>query len=169
MVLKLENPGNGDDSYMLSHEILLDENMTSDPGIIVSFSSNPVHLGAGSLRTVPLSVKLPESTPARVPIAISFIMTSQGNMSVYSHEVIIFEVRQDHRWDFDLIHNGEEINGTKIFLAPGEERAISINATNTGNLVDDISLDLGTQIFPCLLYTSPSPRDQRGSRMPSSA
>ena len=25
------------------------------------------------------------------------------------------------------------------------------------------------QITPCLLYTSPSPRDQRGSRMPSSA
>ena len=49
VVLKLENPGNGDDSYMLSHEILLDENMTSDPGIIVSFSSNPVHLGAGTL------------------------------------------------------------------------------------------------------------------------
>ena len=23
--------------------------------------------------------------------------------------------------------------------------------------------------MPCLLYTSPSPRDQRGSRMPSSA
>ena len=27
----------------------------------------------------------------------------------------------------------------------------------------------GTQIRNCLLYTSPSPRDQRGSRMPSSA
>ena len=28
----------------------------------------------------------------------------------------------------------------------------------------------GTGLFPrCLLYTSPSPRDQRGSRMPSSA
>ena len=25
------------------------------------------------------------------------------------------------------------------------------------------------QAEPCLLYTSPSPRDQRGSRMPSSA
>ena len=25
------------------------------------------------------------------------------------------------------------------------------------------------QAYPCLLYTSPSPRDQRGSRMPSSA
>ena len=32
-------------------------------------------------------------------------------------------------------------------------------------------LDLLTQIndYICLLYTSPSPRDQRGSRMPSSA
>ena len=29
--------------------------------------------------------------------------------------------------------------------------------------------DFGTQYTICLLYTSPSPRDQRGSRMPSSA
>ena len=27
----------------------------------------------------------------------------------------------------------------------------------------------GDEASPCLLYTSPSPRDQRGSRMPSSA
>ena len=27
----------------------------------------------------------------------------------------------------------------------------------------------GTKIFPCLLYTSPSPRDLSTSRMPSSA
>ena len=27
----------------------------------------------------------------------------------------------------------------------------------------------GNQLCACLLYTSPSPRDQRGSRMPSSA
>ena len=27
----------------------------------------------------------------------------------------------------------------------------------------------GVWSMPCLLYTSPSPRDQRGSRMPSSA
>ena len=28
---------------------------------------------------------------------------------------------------------------------------------------------LNNGLYPCLLYTSPSPRDQRGSRMPSSA
>ena len=27
----------------------------------------------------------------------------------------------------------------------------------------------GAPMYACLLYTSPSPRDQRGSRMPSSA
>ena len=29
--------------------------------------------------------------------------------------------------------------------------------------------ELGQRLYTCLLYTSPSPRDQRGSRMPSSA
>ena len=34
----------------------------------------------------------------------------------------------------------------------------------------DLSLDAGQALgVVCLLYTSPSPRDQRGSRMPSSA
>ena len=39
--------------------------------------------------------------------------------------------------------------------------APSITASQTANLAEDASV--------CLLYTSPSPRDQRGSRMPSSA
>ena len=36
-----------------------------------------------------------------------------------------------------------------------------------GFTVDGCSID--EEIIVCLLYTSPSPRDQRGSRMPSSA
>ena len=32
-----------------------------------------------------------------------------------------------------------------------------------------IAVDSNNEIWICLLYTSPSPRDQRGSRMPSSA
>ena len=32
-----------------------------------------------------------------------------------------------------------------------------------------IIVGIGTLLVLCLLYTSPSPRDQRGSRMPSSA
>ena len=140
VVLRLENPGNGDDSYYLSHELMVDENITSDPGIEVSFSSNPVELGAGSLRTVPVSVTLPEDAPARIPISVSFSMTSRGNDSVSETVVVVFEVRQDHRWDIGLIHDGSPINGSTYLLAPGESKIISVNATNTGNLVDDLSL-----------------------------
>ena len=41
----------------------------------------------------------------------------------------------------------------------------------SNNFDGDDSNDLGGAfvISSCLLYTSPSPRDQRGSRMPSSA
>ena len=39
------------------------------------------------------------------------------------------------------------------------------NSRNDREPVDE-SLE---QLINCLLYTSPSPRDQRGSRMPSSA
>ena len=34
---------------------------------------------------------------------------------------------------------------------------------------DNVSKEFATLVKSCLLYTSPSPRDQRGSRMPSSA
>ena len=38
---------------------------------------------------------------------------------------------------------------------------------NDGKITFDVFADISPN--PCLLYTSPSPRDQRGSRMPSSA
>ena len=43
------------------------------------------------------------------------------------------------------------------------------DVTITGTLDVGEGLQLATEITSCLLYTSPSPRDQRGSRMPSSA
>ena len=38
-----------------------------------------------------------------------------------------------------------------------------------GEKIGDDGVFRGRHPLPCLLYTSPSPRDQRGSRMPSSA
>ena len=35
--------------------------------------------------------------------------------------------------------------------------------------MSELGLNAGSKYKNCLLYTSPSPRDQRGSRMPSSA
>ncbi|MBI88377.1 MAG: hypothetical protein CMB67_05070 [Euryarchaeota archaeon] len=147
VVLRLENPGNGDDSYSLSYEVVMDENITSDPGLEVSFSSNPVQLGPGSLRTLPLSVSLPEDTPARVPVKLRFTMTSDGNTSVSDFRDVEFEVRQDHRWQIDASHLGSAINESVFLLEPGDSINMSINATNSGNLVDDLELIVDTEII----------------------
>ena len=57
-----------------------------------------------------------------------------------------------------------------------EQKAIGLNYIDTYHrsglypLKLPIGLGLeGAGVIICLLYTSPSPRDQRGSRMPSSA
>ena len=51
--------------------------------------------------------------------------------------------------------------------------AVSMSIVIGGNFLDNRAVGLGGImggiVYLCLLYTSPSPRDQRGSRMPSSA
>ena len=43
------------------------------------------------------------------------------------------------------------------------------NMSEVDHVIGNAEKMLATSFDPCLLYTSPSPRDQRGSRMPSSA
>ena len=61
------------------------------------------------------------------------------------------------------------IDGVELdTLTPGETFTIANRDVTLSGLLADgqtFSFDLNS----CLLYTSPSPRDQRGSRMPSSA
>ena len=73
----------------------------------------------------------------------------------------------------DLAKNGQE---GEVLYFPPEPEGDCIVADNWGEYyyrdVDDKWASLDREgPFPqtCLLYTSPSPRDQRGSRMPSSA
>ena len=58
----------------------------------------------------------------------------------------------------DVVHDPDLILQTKL-------RSDQIEREDDGTVV---VID-GYKRTPCLLYTSPSPRDQRGSRMPSSA
>ena len=51
------------------------------------------------------------------------------------------------------------------FLEPGSRRFLH----TLGAEIDEPSMMVRFPPGICLLYTSPSPRDQRGSRMPSSA
>ena len=55
-----------------------------------------------------------------------------------------------------------------IYLAPSPYETGFLSMAHTNDDIDE-TLDVIGQTIACLLYTSPSPRDQRGSRMPSSA
>ena len=57
----------------------------------------------------------------------------------------------------------------KTILALETEQRIIDKERDVGIDVDERGSKVATRLSGCLLYTSPSPRDQRGSRMPSSA
>ena len=62
---------------------------------------------------------------------------------------------------------------TKLAIDPGGNDALSLDdydgSFNIRKLTSQSLRDPSAWYHVCLLYTSPSPRDQRGSRMPSSA
>ena len=60
--------------------------------------------------------------------------------------------------------------GTAWSVEEGATRARHLFGGHIGGSPDGVWAAPGrVNIIGCLLYTSPSPRDQRGSRMPSSA
>ena len=62
--------------------------------------------------------------------------------------------------EFDLIARGR---------ISKEAKDLSAFVGQTGDAIKLLVPGEANDVTTCLLYTSPSPRDQRGSRMPSSA
>jgi len=144
--VRLYNPGNGEDTYTMSHTLILDDNLSEDPGIQVTFSSEEITLSAGSLRTLPVEVVLPDTTPARTPVNIEITMTSEGDSAISSTITLTLEARQDHRWEIELSAQGTSVEDRTFAVNPGDSFVVEISATNTGNLLDDIEI-AGTGII----------------------
>jgi len=148
VMVRLENQGNGQDTYRLSHEVVIDENVTEDPGVTVSFSNDMVSLEAGSLTNIPVTVVLPANTPAGTPLDVMFQMTSMGNQVVSDSDSVSLEARQDHRWDLVASVAGSEVDGRTFAIVPGEGLSIEVNATNVGNLIDGLELTVVYSVSP---------------------
>ena len=63
----------------------------------------------------------------------------------------------------------DNLNNLKFVITSGlRNKSIDLEAAKKRKIIV-CGTDINLNPTPCLLYTSPSPRDQRGSRMPSSA
>ena len=64
-------------------------------------------------------------------------------------------------------NSGVELANVKMAMNPFDEIAVeqALRLKEAGGAEEVVVASIG----PCLLYTSPSPRDKRQSRMPSSA
>ena len=69
------------------------------------------------------------------------------------------------------IKNGQVLDTSDdLVIVQVFEGTAKIDRTAGVTFMGDVfKLPVSTDLVGCLLYTSPSPRDQRGSRMPSSA
>ena len=83
---------------------------------------------------------------------------------VYSHNILFAKVIEDG--STNMIHATFDMNDDYLVFA--DARRGSQDSYGDYDILLNIT-DHDINICNCLLYTSPSPRDQRGSRMPSSA
>ena len=141
LMLRLTNPGNGPDVFDMSWSIVENSNFTVDPGLQIQIPWTQFPLGAGELRSVPVTLTLPEEMSAAIALQLRFEMHSQGDEAVHSFADILIEARQDHRWDMNFTYLGLEIeNGGTINADPGALLNFELEVGNIGNLNDQIEI-----------------------------
>ena len=133
LIMRLENPGNGEDTFLLSGSTL-QGNLTEAPNATFEITNPTRTLGPGAMSMVPVWVTIPEDVPARERFQIVFDWESMGDSNVGAQTNITVEVRPDHRWDITVQ------DGLIYQVVPGQELNLTINLTNVGNSDDVLSL-----------------------------
>lgn len=134
VLLRLENPGNGEDEFLLTTEVISGESMSSQPEVEFQTYNPQRTLGPLATTIATVDVTLSENTPALEPFLLSFKWKSLGNESVFSVVNLLVQAEPDHSWelDFDL--------GTEHNVAPNEEVSLNFTAKNIGNADDIITI-----------------------------
>ena len=81
---------------------------------------------------------------------------------------VVFILSDDHRYDA-MSFLGHQFAETPHLDSLAKNGVHMKNAFVTTSLCSPSRASILTGLYTCLLYTSPSPRDKRQSRMPSSA
>ena len=141
ILIQLENPGNGDDTYVFEARVLPTDEISSQD---VDFTYyNPQRtLGPLATTIMPLDIMLSETLPAAQPFTIEFEWASIINKSVVATTTLLVEAEQRHEWVIVPLGGGQQS------VDPRSEHLLEYNITNTGNYLDEV------QLIPTLSVTS---------------
>ena len=145
-------------------------------GLIIPLSGNAGRQDALDILT-PLSLPIIEKrVPTNGPKAATKIATAINRLEAQTDIIAIVRgggaASELHVWDTETVTTAIAQCDTPIVIGVGHStdehlsRQVAWHGATTPTAA---AQHIANIIAPCLLYTSPSPRDQRGSRMPSSA
>ncbi|RZD41981.1 MAG: hypothetical protein CXT70_03610 [Methanobacteriota archaeon] len=134
ILLRLENPGNGQDEYILSAVSVAGAGMASAPEVDFQLYNPQRTLGALATTIATVDVTLSQEIPAQTPFQLAFTWQSIINESAIATVYMDVEAEPDHQWDLDL-QGGHTINVT-----PSQLLELNITLTNIGNSIDNITM-----------------------------
>ncbi len=133
LLIQLDNPGNGEDTYLLSGKVIPSEQIASDDVQFTFF--NPQRTLAPLATTImPVEITLDSSIPAAEPFEIEFTWSSIINESVSASTTLLIEAEQRHSW------NITPVDGEIMQVLPNQEFEYRIQVKNIGNFVDTVEL-----------------------------
>ena len=95
---------------------------------------------------------------------------AESHLSLEGQECLVTLLLEMHPELVDELSDSMSIDETLTFTIDGQMRVSQLINVIEQHYQFALCIEFGDrQATACLLYTSPSPRDQRGSRMPSSA
>ena len=132
--LRLENPGNGQDDFLLEALAISGPEMSSPAIVDFDITIQQKSLGPLATSISYVGVTISEDTPAQEPFILRFRLTSLGNESVYREIDLLVEAEPDHSWDVQFV------DGLDYQVIPGESVSVEFTTKNTGNAVDNVSI-----------------------------
>ena len=141
---------------------------------IIAYQESPIELKIWNFHGLPTEIIGFGKTKNTISVKLDKPLIFKGLMKKSKDEYGSIEVNGKTNYVFFRVLGTESIYHSKVNpwsipqnFAPAQSILINNKFTNS----DFFSIKKNNQVHfkTCLLYTSPSPRDQRGSRMPSSA
>ena len=135
----LENPGNGEDTFLLTAEARTHQVSVTPDVNFTYFGDDNNHyeatLGARSTGVGRVDVSLSQEIPAQVPFVLEFTWTSLGGVEIVHTTSVLIQAAPSREWS---VANADSQNLT---VYPGDEVTINLTGVNLGNAPDTLTLD----------------------------